>query len=99
MPKDTTARFGCYCSPSVAEDRFSRGEKSGRFNRENPSKSWPLHRDPWPPRCTARKADTHDLLWLYKSQRKASPEEEERTEVKPRRINLESKAETQNAED
>jgi hypothetical protein len=48
-----------------------------RFNRGKSSRSWPLYprcgHDLSPPRCPPfLEAGTPDLLWLYKSQRKAS---------------------------
>ena len=63
-----------------------------QFNRGKSSRSWPLYprcgHDLSPPRCPPfLEAGTPDLLWLYKSQRKASEKKiEGKTEKKKRKF-------------
>ncbi|KAL9340468.1 hypothetical protein Peur_066687 [Populus x canadensis] len=71
-----------------------------QFNRGKSSRSWPLYprcdHDLSPPRCPPFvKAGTPDLLWLYKSQRKAwkrggileeKPRKTEHTKHNPKKI-------------
>jgi hypothetical protein len=63
-----------------AEDRFNRGKSGRSWPGEIPANHGHYTHDAvseahdlWPPRCPPfLEAGTQDLLWLYKSQRKAS---------------------------
>ena len=62
---------------AVLDPTVHRLSAKDRFNRGKSSRSWPLYprcgHDLSPPRCPPfLEAGTPDLLWLYKSQRKAS---------------------------